>query len=235
MHDEYGAAVFRTGAFERARLVAGPRTQAQKRSTMTQVFMQGPRLRRMVMCLVAVVSLTGRIEPAAAQIYEWVDDANSHHFATSLESVPPEARSRAQIVVEEAAPKTSDVVSPSSASTPSEADGSAGVAPTTQRDKEASASFETGWDVGFGAGWDAGFRAAAEQQPLCPAEPEIIVLESRPPAVVNARPYYDPAGIYYRPSYEGSMTVPFDGGRSRGLTNRQHLKEQRRIERERGR
>lgn len=217
MHNEYGAALFTMGEFGRAGLGADAHTQAQKRSPMIHAFTRRPRLRRMLMRLLAVVAVMGRIEPAAAQIYEWVDDANSRHFATSLESVPPEVRSKARMVVEGAASTTSDVVSPSSASTPSEADGSRSVTPTSRREKETSAT--------FASGWDAGFQAAVEQQPICPLEPEVVVLESRPPAVINI-PRYDPAGIYYRSPYEGSMTVPFDQGRSRGLTHRQ-LEEQR--------
>jgi hypothetical protein len=88
--------------------------------------------------------------------------------------------------------------------------------------------FAAGWDAGFGAGWDAGYRAAQQEQPICPAEPEVVVLES--PAVINV-PRYDPTGAYYVSPYEGTVSVPFDGGRSFGLTRRQQIQEQRRKER----
>ena len=207
-------------------ILRSQRLPDQRRISITHVFTQRPRLRQLLVCVVALATLMGGTGPAAAQIYEWVDDANVRHFVTSLESVPPEARSKARIVVEGAESTPNDGVSSSNAGTPSVADATKGVTPTTRTEKETATTFATGWDVGFRAGWNAGFQAATDRQPICPVEPSAVVLDSRPPVVLNVPPY-DPAGVYYRSPYEGSMTVPFDAGRSRGLTRRQ-LEEQRR-------
>jgi hypothetical protein len=87
------------------------------------------------------------------------------------------------------------------------------------------------WSIsGFEAGWSAGFRAAAEQQPVCPAEPAMIVLESRPPVVVNV-PRFDSSNSYYSSPFAGGLTVPFDDGASRGLTRRQQIQDLRAAER----
>ena len=93
-------------------------------------------------------------------------------------------------------------------------------------------SFDAGWDAGFGAGWEAGYRAAADEAPECPAEPQVVALESRPPVVISVPvPFYDPSGAYYRSPYNGLLTVPFDDGASRGLTGRGQIMQRRALER----
>jgi len=103
------------------------------------------------------------------------------------------------------------------------------VEPTTEK-SERDDSFEAGWDAGFRAGWETGYRTAAEEQPVCPAEPGVVALQSLPPVVVNVPPY-DPSGAYYRNPYGGLLTVPFDGGASFGLTSRNQMQQMRTIER----
>lgn len=179
------------------------------------------RWRRFGIAVTLLVTLPGAFEPISAQIYEWVDDAGDRHFDTSLEQAPEELRAQARIVVPAATPSTVDAASDASASNAAE--------PNTD-ESEPDDSFESGWDAGYGAGWEAGYRAAAEEQPVCPAQPEMIVLESRPPVVVNV-PLYDPSGAYYRSPYGGLLTVPFDDGASRGLTSRNQIQGRRAMER----
>jgi hypothetical protein len=168
-----------------------------------------------------VVALSGAFESISAEIYEWVDGAGDRHFDTSLEQVPEEARAQARIVVGAVTPGTADGVSSASTSTAAE--------PTPEKNQRDD-SFESGWDAGFRAGWETGYRTAAEEQPVCPAEPGIVALESQPPVVVNVPPY-DPSGAYYRNPYGGLLTVPFDDGASRGLTSRNQIQGMRAIER----
>jgi hypothetical protein len=177
------------------------------------------RLRRFGIAVTLLVALPGAFEPVSAQIYEWVDAAGDRHFETSLEQVPEEERAQARIVVGAGTPRTADGAS--AAITPAQ--------PNTD-ERARDDSFESGWDAGFRAGWETGYRTAAEEQPVCPAEPAAVVLESRPPVVVNV-PRYDPSGAYYRSPYGGLLTVPFDDGASRGLTTRNQIQERRAIER----
>jgi hypothetical protein len=177
------------------------------------------QVRRFGIAGILLVALSGAFDPISAQIYEWVDAAGDRHFATSLEQVPEEVRAQARTVV--------------AAGTPSTADGASAAMTAGKPNPDQSErddSFESGWDAGFRAGYDAGYRTAAEEQPVCPAEPEAVVLESRPPVVVNV-PLYDPSGAYYRSPYDSSLTVPFDDGASRGLTSRNLIQERRAIER----
>lgn len=183
------------------------------------------KLRRIVIRVAALVGLM--CEPARAQIYEWLDDANDRHFANSLEQVPPDKRASVEVMMSDAPTREDSDVPPPNASAPSETDPRTN--PTLQEDAD-SDPFASGWDAGFDAGWDAGLRALAEEQPVCPAESEVIVLESRPPVVVNVA-RYDPAGVYYRSPYGGTVTVPFDDGASRGLTRRQLIQGLRSMER----
>ncbi len=178
------------------------------------------RLQQLAIAVTLLVALPGAFEPVSAQIYEWVDDTGGRHFDTSLEQVPEGVRAQARIVAPAGTPSTADGAS--SASVPSAA------APNTGESEHADL-FGSGWDTGFGAGWEAGYRAAAEQL-VCPAEPEVVVLESQSPVVVNVPPY-DPSGAYYRSPYDGLVTVPFDDGASRGLTRRNQIQERRAIER----
>ena len=94
-------------------------------------------------------------------------------------------------------------------------------------DGERDTLFASGWDAGFGAGWQAGYRAAAEEQPECQAQPQVVVLQSQPP-VVNV-PGYDPSGAYYRPP--NTLAAPFDDGASIGVTSRSAIMQQRAMER----
>jgi hypothetical protein len=171
--------------------------------------------RRVMIHAMALLFSLATIDVARAQIYEWVDDANVRHYANSLDRIPEEHRDGAKLIVG-ALP-----VAPESppASEPGEA----------EREMENEERFASGWDAGFDAGWEAGFRAAEEQQPVCPAAPVVVTMES-PPVVLNV-PRYDPSGAYYRSPYAGGLTVPFDDGASRGLTQRQRIQELRTRER----
>jgi hypothetical protein len=90
--------------------------------------------------------------------------------------------------------------------------------------------YQSGWDAGFQAGWDAGNRAAAQEQPVCTSEPQVVVLESQQPVVVSM-PSYDPSGVYYRSPYDGLLTQPFDNGVTFGLTTRGQIQQMRAMER----
>ncbi len=155
---------------------------------------------------------------AAAQIYEWVDDANNRHYANALDSIPKEARANARVVVKEPMTREGAQVSTS--------DVGEGRDQPPAPSKQGGDRFGSAWDPAFRAGWDAGHSAGVQEQSAYPAQPPTIVLESAPPVIVNV-PRYDPSGLYYRSPYAGTVTAPFDGGRSRGLTVRQ-LEEQQR-------
>lgn len=171
------------------------------------------------MLLLAVLLMT---YPRAshAQIYEWVDEASGEqHYTNSLQRVPEAARSKARLFVKEAPMSKLEDEAPMSKVEESDETGP-------------GAAGEDALAAAYQEGVEAGYRAArAEQLPAAPAEPPVVVLDTPPPVVVTI-PRYDPSGLYYLPPYEGRMSVPFDGGRTRGLTHRQHLQEQRRIERD---
>lgn len=166
--------------------------------------MTNARLQPRIGLLVALL-LTARAEFARAEIYEW-SDSNGRHFADSLETIPKDARPQARLVVKEPAPAPAEP-----APAPDEA------APRADTEN----AFASGWDTGFEAGWAAALQAAAAQQPECRVEPEVIVLQSQPP-VLNF-PAYDPTGASYQTPYAGTVSVPFDHGRSRGLTRREQM------------
>jgi hypothetical protein len=173
------------------------------------------RFRGVLIGLLIVATLLAGAGGVAAEIYEWVDDANNRHYANSLDSVPPEMRAKARLVLKEATPPAGAEVSTSNG----------GASERGVDQPPAGDSYASGWDLGFRAGWEAGYRAGVQVQPVCPAQPPPIVLESGPPVIVNV-PLDDPTGLYYRSPYDGTLTVPFDAGRSRGLTLRE-LQEQR--------
>jgi len=160
--------------------------------------------------------VSGAFETIGAEVYEWTDNNGDRHFATSLDQLPDEARDKARVVVN-AAPRAEEPPA-------------ANAAPNTQPnidDSERDSLFASGWDSGFGAGWQASYRAAAEEQPECQAQPQVVVLQSQPP-VVNV-PGYDPSGAYYRPP--NTLAAPFDDGASIGVTSRSAIMQQRAMER----
>ena len=183
------------------------------------------RTTRTLMSVAALVVLIIPNVPARAEIYEWVDNENNHHFVTALDHVPPVARAKARLVAQGEPPH---VGGDATTSVVGEAGPGTAQAPAAPTDEIAPDAFASGWDAGFRLGWDVGYRAAQDEEPICPTEPEVVVLES--PVVVSV-PLYDPTGAYYVSPYQGTVTVPFDAGRSRGLTRRQQIQEQRRIER----
>ena len=191
---------------------------------MSSVCRRARQLQRSTLYIVALLALTGGILTTDAQIYEWVDDDDNRHYVTSLDRVPENARAKASLFVKEGATP----VTGGEASTSAGGEAEPGAVPSATTEVDGPDSFASGWDAGFRAGWDAGYRYGSDEEPICPAEPEVVVLES--PVVVDV-PRYDPTGAYYVSPYEGTVTVPFDGGRSRGLTRRQQIQEQRRIER----
>jgi len=168
------------------------------------------------MVLVTIVALLARANGVAAEIYEWADDANNRHYANSLDSVPARARTKVRIVAKEA---LATEATPQAGAEVSTSNGDKG-RQRSQDHPPSGDSFASGWDTGFRAGWEAGYRTGVAEQPVCPEQPPPIVLESGPPAIVDV-PRYDPSGLYYRPPYQGTLTMPFDAGRSRGLTLRQ--------------
>lgn len=175
--------------------------------------------------IAALLSSAGGARSAAAQIYEWRDSVNDRHFSTSLDDVPDDLRASAKLVVEgPRAQSSAEAMTPMSE--PTEPDETADVSD----DEKPAEPFAAGWDAGFDAGWDAAMRTAAEEQPECPSEPQVVVLQSAPPVVVGV-PAYDPTGAYYRSPYEGTVTVPFDDGASRGLTRREVIQQARSFER----
>lgn len=196
---------------------------------MTRARVIARRLRWFGIAVILLVALPGAFEPISAQIYEWVDDAGDRHFDTSLEQVPEDRRAQARIVVRAATPGSADAAPDASASTAA----GPNAEPTEPNPDESQRvdPYESGWNAGFGAGWQAGYRAAAEEQPVCTAEPPVVVLESRPPVVFNNVPLYDPSGAYYRSPYDGTLTAPFDDGASRGLTSRNLIQQRRALER----
>lgn len=157
----------------------------------------------------AVVIAITRLAPG--DIYEWTDE-EGRHFADSLEAVPEGARSRARLIVE--APEA-----PPTALAPDRV-GEEEVDAERATEPEETTAFSSGWDRGFEAGWAAGYQAAKAEEPVCPTEPEVMVLET---PVFLPPPPYDPTGSYYVSPYAGTVSVPFDEGRSRGLTRREQM------------
>ena len=143
-----------------------------------------------------------------AQVYEW-HDGEGRHFSDSLETIPREYRDRAQLLIKGSTPGPVAAAPPP---TPVEAESG----------DETASRFADGWDLGFDAGWAAGFQAASEQQLICTTEPQVIVLQSAPPVTLTV-PRYDTIGGYYSSPLAGTVTAPFDGGRSRGLTRREQM------------
>jgi hypothetical protein len=176
---------------------------------MTQRCERQQRFRGVLIGLLTVGALLAAAGGVDAQIYEWADDANHRHYANSLDLVPTAARTTARLVVREATPPADAAVSTSN-----------GDEDDRRQDQPPEDPFASSWDMGFRAGWEAGYRTGVAEQPVCPAQPPVIVLESNPPMIVDV-PRYDPYGLYYRSPYQGTLTVAFDGGRSRGLTLRQ--------------
>ena len=179
--------------------------------------------------------------PAVAQIYKFVDDQGARHFTNTLESLPDGARAEARISIDEGPMSRVDdgLMSRvddgrmSRVDEPSDSSSSKGEDLDEVRSAPLAENEGPAHDDGptFDQGWEDGWRAAVDQRgPLPAPEPPVIIFQVPPPMVVEvpAQPY-DPSGQYYRSPYEGQMTVPFDGGRSRGLTHRQHLQEQRRT------
>ena len=184
---------------------------------MTKLRAIGWNLRRLAIAVAILIVLPGGFARISGEIYEWVDESGDHHYNTSLDQVPEDRRAEARVVVRAASSSSTDTAVAN--------------APTPGTDEGAhAASFQSGWDEGFQAGWDAGYRAAAQEQPVCTAEPQLVVLESRTPVVVSA-PNYDPSGVYYRSPYDGQLTQPFDNGVTFGLTTRGQIQQMRAMER----
>lgn len=185
---------------------------------MTQACEREQGFRGILIVLLTTVALLTAASDTAAQIYEWGGDANNRHYTNSLDSIPEEALSSARLVVEEPTPREGGEVSTSNV------DEGRDQPPASSR--EAGDPFASGWDLAFGVGWEAGHSMGVQEQSVYPTQPPTFVPESAPPVIVNV-PRYDPSGLYYRSPYEGTVTVPFDGGRSRGLTVRQLQEQQR--------
>jgi hypothetical protein len=179
--------------------------------------------------LAASFALMCQTAAAGAQIYEWADDTGDRHFANSLDEVPPDERDAAKVVVG-APTRAYDAPAPGPATptpvTNQPAESGPGQA---ERDDDSVAS-ASGWEAGFAAGFEAGRRAAAAEEPICPAEPSVVVLENPPPVTVNV-PRYDPTGAYYRPPDVGPLAGPFDDGASLGRTHRDRIQDMRALER----
>lgn len=144
---------------------------------------------------------------AGAQIYEWVDESGVRHFTNSIASLPDMARTQVRVVVEAFPTSSSDDASGESRVQPNTGQGA-----SEARQQSANDAFEAGWSRGFAA---AGVDHAAPS----PVQPPVVIAGGSQPIVVEM-PRYDPSGLYYRSPYTGTMTVPFDRGRSRGLTHR---------------
>jgi len=162
--------------------------------------------------IVSLVVLCVTGGPAKAQIYEAIDATGTRHFTNLLCSLPEAARAGARVLVD-AAPlsKADEDASVSAEDAPS--NGTAEDVPESQR--SIAEAFQAGWSGGFGAG---------QQAAVVPPHPPVVIVPSPPPVVVSNAPY-DPAGLYYQSPYSGTITTPFDGGRSRGLTRRQQLED----------
>ena len=185
---------------------------------MTNLRAIGRGLRRLAIALTLLIVLPGGFARISGEIYEWNDEAGDRHFSTSLDQVPEGYRSQARVLVR--------------VSSSSNTDTAGGSAPTPGADESAHADlYQSGWDAGFQAGWDAGYRASAAEQPVCTAEPQVVVLQSQTPPVVVSMPSYDPSGVYYRSPYDGQLTQPFDNGVTFGLTTRGQIQQMRAIER----
>jgi len=170
---------------------------------------------RWSIALVAVfVSTVAWIARSAAQIYEWRDEQGDRHFTSSLESIPESQRPSAKLLVK-ARPtpeKAESPPPPPPRREPPEAPQPHAPEPPTETRE-------------FEAGWIEGFNAAMEQvAAMCTTRPPAVIEH---PVPLSPALLYDPAGLYYRPPHQGTVTVPFDQGRTRGLTRRQQIQERR--------
>ncbi len=153
---------------------------------------------------------------ALSQIYQWTDENGDRHFTSSLESIPEPQRSKAKLVVE---PRPTPARQEASPAAPPRREALPPPQPPPPERTAQAGEFE--------AGWVEGFHAAMEQaSALCAARPPAVIQQPPP---LSPAPFYDPSGLYYRPPYQGMVTVPFDQGRTRGLTRRQQIQDRRQI------
>lgn len=179
-------------------------------------------------CALLALLLVGPT-PLAAQIYEWVGDDGTRHFTDSKDGVPEAESSRVRLFMAPAPMSRIDdgyEDVPASRVDDTEDKVQRRLERERQRSLAEAEALHRGWQLGFEA-------AEAQRLPaVIQIEPPVVVLEPPPPPIpVVESPRYDPSGQYYVPPSEDAMTVPFDRGRSRGLTHRQHLEG--RIQRER--
>jgi hypothetical protein len=160
---------------------------------------------------IAALAMLFASGPANAQIYESIDATGVRHFTNLVRSLPEAARGGARVFVDAApSPKPDDGRSLAAQEMPAE-----DVSRQGQAEEVAVAeAYQAGWSGGFGAG----------QQAVIVPPLRVVVVPSPAPVVAAAAPY-DPAGLYYQSPYAGTLTRPFDGGRSRGLTLRRQLEE----------
>jgi len=181
----------------------------------------------LLVALAVVAALMSGTEPVRAQIYEWTDNQNARHYANSLEGIPADERGDAKVVVGASTRPSSDtsvVVREEQVVTER---------PAREPDVEEEARLESSaarWQAGYDAGWLAAQRAAAAEQPVCPAEPAVVVVDSRPPVNVNV-PRNDPSGAYSRPPAVNNVEGPFDDGAALGMTYRERVQDLRALER----
>lgn len=133
--------------------------------------------------LAVAVFARAQTQPVDAQIYEWTDEEKVSHFANSLEEVPPDEREQAKVII---GASTQPEPAPAPAARDRETQ-TEQAAEEVEAD-EARSDFTAGWEAGFEAGFIAGRQAALAEQPICPAEPAVVVLQSRSPVIINAPP-----------------------------------------------
>lgn len=184
------------------------------------------QFRRAAIAVAVLAGLISGVNPVGAQIYEWTDAQNARHYANSLEGIPPDERGDAKVVIGASTGSSSDA-------SPPVRDQQAIEQPARQPDVDEEARVEAStarWQAGFDAGWEAAQRAVAAEQPVCPAEPAVVVVDSGPPVNVNV-PRNDPSGAYTRPAPVGNVAGPFDDGGSMGMTYRERVQDLRALER----
>ena len=173
----------------------------------------------------AALAVSTVAAPGSSQIYEWVAPDGTRHFTTSMDHVPEQGRADARVYVEAGPMSTIEDESPMS--TIDEPVAAAGESADLDEDADRDMD-EEGERLAFEDGMVQGLAAGFAQRV---DEPPVVVVQSPAPVVIVQRD--DPSGQYFIPPLQGTLSVPFDGGRSRGLTRRQLLQETHRFQRHR--
>jgi hypothetical protein len=161
--------------------------------------------------LVIALAVCACAGAARAEIYEWRDSSGTRHFTNNRESVPPEHREAARVVLVEP---------------PSAPQAALPEAPVEPAPREAQVVYD---ELALQRAYEAGVRdGIGLAAPPEPAETAGVQIQG-PLAVANANNVDAGWGVPY---YQPFVTSSFDRGRSRHLTLRMLLQDQFQLDRD---